>query len=159
MGMFSSIEIVEKDIGPYTLVYVDHVGPYSDTMKDFEKIDKTLRKDFGIEAEKGFGIYYDNPQEVAEEKLRCEIGSILDDKYSSKIESLKGKLKVKIYSKKKSITAEFPIKNGLSYMLGPMKVYSKFKEYMEPKGYKGAPALEVYDMPNKKIIYSFPIVK
>jgi len=37
-------------------------------------------------------------------------------------------------------------------------VYPKLEEYITNKGYPFSPALEIYDLGSKKIIYSFPIL-
>jgi hypothetical protein len=38
-------------------------------------------------------------------------------------------------------------------MIGPMKVYPKFTQYMKEKKYKPVLSFEIYDMSKKKIIF------
>jgi hypothetical protein len=58
------------------------------------------------------------------------------------------------------MVVEFPLKNSLSYMIGPMKVYPVIAKYMKDKGYNNeVPMVELYDMMAKKIYYIANITK
>jgi len=158
-GLFSSVEIMEGDIGPYILVYQNHTGDYAGTGDIQNRIYQSLQKDFNVSATKGFGQYFDDPKKVPVEKLRSIAGCILEPEYRSLIPAIQKKYTIGEYGKTKSVIAEFPYRNQLSIFLGVMRVYPKLEEYITNKGYPFSPALEIYDLGRKKIIYSFPILQ
>ena len=160
LGMFSTLEPYEKVMGPYTFVYEDFTGPYKDTGPVFDKVYKGLEKD-GIKTTRGIGIYYDNPSDVPAEKLRSKCGSIIEDDIDlKKLEKLKGKYKVMTIEKTQSVVVNFPIKNAMSYMVGPMKCYPALMKYSKEKKLEMKNhAYELYDMPEKITYYILPVVK
>ena len=158
-GLFTKVHVQEKTVGPHILVYQNHKGSYKAIGTVLNKVYRVLNKKFKIKATHGFGIFYDKPGTVKEELLRSEGGVILDSKYKDKIDAIRKKLKVKKYPSTKSVVVIFPYKNQVSYILGPIKAYPVIQKYMKKKGYKAAPALEIYDIPGRKILYSMPIRK
>ncbi len=153
MGMFSKVSIKEKKMGPYTYAYSEHMGSYKEVGKPMmELYDKMT--EVGFNSIDGIGIYYDDPSKTKEEELRGDVGSIIENEDMDKIEINKGNFNFATLEEKNYIVAEFPIKNKLSYMFGPMKVYpilSKyFKDKINPTPGKG---IEYYDIVNKKIIF------
>jgi len=58
------------------------------------------------------------------------------------------------------IVVEFPLKNTISYIIGPMKVYPLIAKYIKEKGYANQVSMiELYDMVAKKIYYIAEISK
>jgi len=92
--------------------------------------------------------------------LRSEIGCILEEKDSLRVDELKSRYNIKIYTKGSYIVTEFPFKGKVSVIIGLMKVYPAINDYLQKQGYseKGA-VMEIYDTPNKKIVYRKEIVK
>ena len=135
MGYFSTLKVIEKEMGPYTYVYEWFVGPYMDTGAIFEKIEKNL-KAVSISTEKAIGFYYDDPAKISKEKLQSDCGMVLEDKDLGKVPELMKKFNVGTFQKKNSIVIEFPVKNMLSYMIGPMKCYDVLFKYAKEKNYK-----------------------
>jgi hypothetical protein len=159
IGFFAKINIEDKEEGGYTVVGKEFVGEYSKVGKSMLDVDKEL-KNVGIASTKGFGIYYDDPQKVPSDKCRSLVGDILEEKDLNRIEELKGKgFKVDTITRISSIVAYFPIKSSWSYMIGPMKVYPEFSKYISEKKYKTTKSIEIYDVPNKKIIFIMPYSK
>lgn len=153
-GFFANVTIEEKNVGPYTLVYEEFIGDYKNTPKIQDKIYYALLNDYKIETLKGFGIYYDNPKEVSRDKLRSEIGCILEEKDLARVEELKTKsFKIKEFPKTNAIVIEFPFNNQFSILAGIMKVYPKLEAYRKEKNYKPREVMEIYDVPSKKILY------
>lgn len=153
MGYFSRVNIVEKDEGGFKVIGVNVTGPYSNVAKDMERVSKQL-KEMGVICTKGFGIYYDDPKMVNAEKCRSFVGNIIDEKDFKIVSELKPEgLKIDSIPKAKTVVAEFPIKNTLSYMIGPMKVYPALSNYMSARGYTSVLSVEIYDIPNKKIMF------
>ncbi len=159
MGMFSQIAFKEQIKGPYTFSYVEHVGPYHKVGKVMIELDNKMRE-LGFNSTDGIGIYYDDPKKTPKDKLRSEVGSIITADDMNKIVANRDKLNFKMIEKKNYLVAEFPIKNMMSYMIGPMKVYPAFAKYLEENNIsipdKG---VELYDMTNKKIIFMMELEK
>lgn len=135
MGYFDTLKVNEKEMGPYTYVYERFVGPYMDSGAVFMRIEKDL-KAMGISTDKAIGFYYDNPAKVAKEKLRSDCGIVLEEKDMPRVPELKKKFKVATFQKKECMVIEFPVKNMLSYMIGPMKCYDALFKYAKEKNYK-----------------------
>ncbi|MCP4677469.1 MAG: hypothetical protein GY854_18540 [Deltaproteobacteria bacterium] len=150
MGMFSSLDVIKKEMGPYVVAYDSYVGPYQETGQVFDRVNQQLEKE-GIRAELGLGIYYDNPSEVPADKLRSDCGSVLPQ--DANVEELKTKFKIKTIEKQLSLVIDFPIKNALSYMLGPMKAYPALNEYAKQNNLEFKMTYEVYDMPSNMTYY------
>jgi hypothetical protein len=158
MGLFSSLTVVEKEMGPYTLVYDSFVGDYKDTGPVFERVNQALLKE-GITATDSIGIYHDDPTKVPADQRRSDCAMLLPEKDLNRVPELQQKYKIMVLEKKKSMVAVFPIKNTLSYMLGPMKGYKALMDYAGAKGYRLAEPYEYYDMAGKKIYFVMPIEK
>ena len=157
MGMFKTVKVTTKTVGPYTGVYEAHIGPYEQTSKTFDKVCATLKK-AGIPKKRAIGVYYDNPQIVAKAKLHSDCGFIIDDKNLKAVKKLKNnELKVITFKKSESLIVSFPIRNSFSYMIGPMKAYPALMKTVRAKGYKTTNAFEIYD--TKAIYFVMPIVK
>jgi hypothetical protein len=159
LGAFSKITVTEQEVGPYTYVYKSFVGDYKLTETVFDDVYAQLKKN-NIPAGLGIGIYYDNPQTVAADKLRSDCGSIIADTDAAKAKKLGKDFTVKTLPKAKRVVAEFPIKNTLSYILGPIKAYPALMAYAKDKGYSEmVVGIEIYDMAHKKTLYVMDIVK
>jgi hypothetical protein len=152
MGLFSKMAVAEKMMGPYTGVYESYVGDYMKIGQVFERVNGNMKNE-GITCGQSFGVYYDDPRQVPKEKLRSECGVILGDKDLAKAKGLKKKYQIKTLPAKMSLVTEFPIKNVMSYMFGPMKAYPALENYAKDKGYQLTLAYELYDQPAKKTIY------
>ena len=153
-GGFTKVQFKVEEQGGEILVYQDMVGDYKQSGVVMNQIYQTLQKEYKIETYKGFGIYYDNPQEVEKTKLRSEIGCVLEEKDHSKINNLKDKYKIKVFPKQKYVITEFPHKGTLSIIIGIMKVYPALTKYVKEHNYntKGF-VMELYDIPGKKTVY------
>jgi hypothetical protein len=158
MGFFAKLTVTEQQIGPYTLVYEEYVGPYSDTGKVIKRVYDGCKQE-GVMTLKGFGIYLTSPKEVAWDKQRSEIGCVLEPQDLGKARKLAKKFKIKVWPKSSCLVTEFPIKSDLSYMIGPMKAYPELNKAMAAKKAKLGYCMELYDMPAKKTLFIFQLAK
>jgi effector-binding domain-containing protein len=152
---------VISEQGGETLVYENLTGDYKQSPVIMDKVYYSLVNNDKVETYKGFGIYYDNPKSVETSKLRSEIGCILEEKDSVKVVDLKkNNYNIKIFPKGSYLVTEFPFKGKFSVIIGLMKVYPALTDYLKKHGYgeKGA-VMEIYDTPNRKIVYRKEIVK
>ncbi len=152
-GLFAPVEFELKETGPYKLVYVEHRGDYAKVKAPMDELYYTLKDELGIETTRGFGLYYDDPAKTATEALRSEVGSILDEKDYDRIPEIEEFYKVKDYPRKERVVTEHPFTTPLSIMLGIFKVYPAGEQYGIDNNLEGLHIMEIYDMPNKKIIY------
>ncbi|HAR62034.1 MAG: hypothetical protein DKM50_01695 [Candidatus Margulisiibacteriota bacterium] len=157
LGLFYKVKFVEKEVGPFGLVYEKHVGDYNETLKIQKRIYDALFNEDKIETYKGYRIYYDDPKNIERTALRSEVGCILENRNLNNLENIREKYNVRGFPRTKSIIVEFPFKNKISILIAVMKIYPALQGYSNEKGYNPVPALEVYDMTNKKIIYIQPI--
>lgn len=151
-GLFSGIDIHENRVGPYTYVYQNHIGPYDKVGPLMDEVYKKLL-DSGIETYKGIGVYYDDPSVIDEDKLRSDVGRILEEREIFNLEDIKKKFNVRKLDKKSYVVAQHPYRNQISIMLGIMKVYPGLTKYFEKNNLKMGKVIEIYDFPNKKITY------
>ncbi|MBN3032891.1 MAG: GyrI-like domain-containing protein [Candidatus Saganbacteria bacterium] len=157
LGYFSSPNVREAKMGPYTIVYESFTGPYAQTGPVFARVHKAVTA-AGIKAGQGLGIYYDDPSKVPAGKLRSDCGVVIGAKDLRKARALK-QFKVKRLPASRCAVAEFPIRNTLSYMIGPMKAYPALMKYLQEKNYKMAAAYELYDEGHKKIFFVFALAE
>jgi len=158
LGVFSTPKVTEQQVGPYTLVYEDYIGPYSNTGQVLSKVYNALKKD-GIVTLKGFGIYLNDPKTTTPDKLRSQIGCVLEENDLGRARVLRKKYKIMTWKKTNCLVAEFPIRNNLSYMIGPLKVYPVMNKAMQAKGAKLEACLELYDLPAQKTLFIFKLAK
>ena len=152
-GGFSKVNFQIKEEGGEKLVYQEITGPYAQTGTVINKLHYNLKND-NVETFKSFGIYYDNPRFVEKSKLHSEAGCILETADTGKVFWLKAKYDIKICPVKKYITSEFPYKGKMSIMISVIKVYPALMKYVKDNGYSEiGPIMEIYDMPNNKILY------
>ncbi|MDR2727953.1 MAG: GyrI-like domain-containing protein [Chitinispirillales bacterium] len=152
-GGFKKISFKIENQGGEFVVYENLTGDYSQSPKISDRVYYTLLNDEKIATTKGIGIYYDNPKKVAKEKLRSEIGCIVENADSTTLTGLAEKYKVKTLHQNEFVVAEFPFKGKLSVLFGIMKVYPALDKFCKEQGYAESPITEIYDVPNKKIIY------
>lgn len=157
---FSNVSFQVREAGGETLLYRELSGPYNQTGNAISKIKYDLKTNFNIEPTKDFGIYFDNPREVEKSKLRSEAGCILEHSDTSRVFWLKAKFKIRVLPVKEYITAEFPYKGKMSVMIGLMKVYPALMKYVKANKFaETGPIMEIYDLPNNKILYRKEAVK
>ncbi len=156
-GLFSKVQFEEMDFGGETLVYEEHIGDYSKVAPVMDKVYQKLKDEEQIDAEVGFGIYYDKPGEVPKGQLRSEVGCVLPEQYSGQAEALAARYKVKEFPLQRCVVAEMPYRNKASIMLGIFKTYPKLEKIIQEKGYPQNAVMERYDVANKRIQYVMAI--
>lgn len=154
LGGFKKIRFSLEEAGGEVLVYESHTGDYKNAGKVIDKMYYALLNEEKVECFRGFGIYYDNPQKVEKEKLRAEVGNILENPAPEVLTQLTPKYNIKTLDKQKYLVAEFPYKNQMSIIMGIMKVYPALnrcirENNLSEEGF----VMEIYDIPGEKIIY------
>lgn len=160
-GGFKSIAFEVKEAGGEVFVYETVSGDYSQSPVYMDSVYYALLNEFNIETTKGAGLYYDNPQQIEKDKLRSEVGCLLNTPIDSvQMADISRKFKIKTLPKTNYIIGEFPHKGMISVIVGIIKVYPALTKYTEENGYKDSgPIIEIYDVPQKKIIYRKEAIK
>ena len=158
-GGFHNIVPEIAKSGGETLVYEEVIGDYAQSGEVSDRVYQKLLDDYKITTTKGFGIYYDNPETTEKTKLRSDVGCILESDFE-KIDRLKTAFEITEYPVDNYLKVEFPYKGTLSILLGIMKVYPVLNAYVSENGYEGdAPVMEIWDVPNKRIMYRKVLIK
>jgi effector-binding domain-containing protein len=153
-GGFAKIELQIAETGGETLVFEEITGDYKQSAVVMDKIYHDLLEKEDIETYRGFGIYYDNPKEVEIDKLRADAGCILEDSLLKHIPELEGKYNIKTLPTSTYISTEFPFRGKLSVLLGILRVYPALQKFAKSNQLDNlGEVVEIYDIPNKKIIY------
>ncbi|HJD76471.1 MAG TPA: hypothetical protein K8W04_10520 [Bacteroides reticulotermitis] len=141
------------------IVYEPIIGDYKKTSKYTNKIYYELLDKEKIETTRGIAIFYDNPRQTDKSKLRSDVGCILNNPDHATLAKLSANYLVKTLPGNSFITTEFPIKGSLSFIIGVIKAYPALTKYCQKEGIKESPITEIYDIPNKKIIYRKEVVR
>jgi len=154
LGGFKKVQFSVQEAGGEVLAYESHTGDYKNVGKIMDKMYYALLNEEKVECFRGFGIYYDNPQQVEKSKLRSDVGNILENPTPELLEKLEKKYNIKTLDRQKFVVAEFPYKNQMSVVMGIMKVYPALTRYCkENQNNENGFVMEIYDVPGKKIIY------
>ncbi len=154
LGGFKKIRFSVEEAGGEVLIYESHIGDYKNVGKVIDKMYYALLNEEKVECFRGFGIYYDNPQKVEKEKLRADVGNILENPTPQLLEQLTPGYNIRTLDKQQYLVAEFPYKNQMSIFMGIMKVYPALNRYIRENNLdEDGFVMEIYDVPGKKIIY------
>ncbi len=152
-GLFATVTISERNLGPHLLVYQKHIGDYKQVGAVMDELYNDLKDNYAIETTRGFGLYYDNPREVNAAELRSVVGCIVEGMAVDDLANVGSKYGVKEFPASESVVAEFPFKGTISIMLGLLKVYPKLSKYLAAHNFVNTPIMEIYDRPNEQIQY------
>jgi len=158
-GCFYKINLKTENTGGEILIYENVTGAYNQASKISNKVYYELLNNYKIETFKGFGIYYDNPKNVEQNKLRSEVGCIGENIDIKTLEKIKEHFQVKKLPIDNYLVAEFPFKGFPSIIIGMIKVYPIMEKYIVENGFEDGPIMEIYDVKNKKIIYRKFLIK
>jgi hypothetical protein len=155
-GGFKKIQITTESHGSFYGASVKHTGDYREIGGAMTKLDKKMRLK-GIEATKGFGIYFDNPKTTAIENRRAIAGSIIAETDIEKVVELGDSVDLVEVPELTGYTARFPYKGFLSFIVAVMKVYPELSQICEADGFEiVTPTLEIYDMKGGEIVFIVP---
>ncbi|MCL3782031.1 hypothetical protein EMN47_16715 [Prolixibacteraceae bacterium JC049] len=153
-GAFKALHIETEHQGGETIVYKKATGHYQQTGKVMNEVYYMLLKQYNIETFKGYARYLDNPKKVEKAKLRSEVGSVVENKDLEKLTNLDSILHIDTIKPQTYITTTFPYKGKISVIMGILKVYAALNKHAAQNGSNSDGAItEIYDIPNKRIIY------
>ena len=155
LGSFKEVVITEGQRGPYKMVFKKHVGAYHKIVPVLEEVE-TWAKANGEACKLSFGEFIDDPDVIAEDRLRSKAGCVVEKKWDLVLPEGFGFQEIPAHL---FVIGEF---DGAP-SIGPIKVYPKAKEYIEAHGYKQiGPTYEIYEVisdQSVKTTYLFPVAK
>ncbi len=143
LGAFNSVELTREQRGPYRIVYLRNTGAYTGVAEKILQV-KGLLTDAGPRSEVvseeqlhvPCGIYYDDPDKVAEAKLRSKGGYVVKGEVE-----VEPPLKIENIPRREVLVAQFSGHPSLARL----KVYPAMMRWMEEHGVEPAlPMVEFY---------------
>ncbi len=155
LGSFKPVAVTQSHHPSMMLVYKHHVGAYHKIMPVLEEVEKWVKAN-GEKCELSFGEFYDDPDVVAEDRLRSNAGCLVSAKPA---QAMPDGFKYRETPPHDYVVAEFDGAPSIS----PMKVYPRANEFIaEKKLTPQRPVFEVYKiLENNQVhtTYLFPVVK
>lgn len=153
MGRFAPVVIEEKGMGSYVVAYQEFVGPYDAVDTVLDKVSEALAED-SVSSSLGMGIFYDDPSVVASDKLKSNVGYVINEEDAGDHDDYD----VSVFVAGESIVTSFPYRNSFSHVLAPMKIVPLLQAYLEEHEYEGNlyedySVIELYDMEKGEIIF------
>jgi DNA gyrase inhibitor GyrI len=141
-GLFSKVLVAEGEMPGFRVMGIEHRGPYEKIGPAFERI-SAIAKEKGIEP-RMIGVYFDNPDMVAEDSLKSLAGMIVSAEDSLVLASLP-ELKSLIIPAGHAAISSFETDGMASMIIGAMKSYPKLTEYVAKKN-RGEDVNFVYEV-------------
>ena len=126
-GFYKEVHITSGELGPFHLVYKEHLGPYHKIPPVIKEVEEAM-ENIGNKCSLAFGRYLDDPKTVDHDRLRSHGGCAFNQPLSHPTSSFKQEQ----IPRKEYVIATF---NG-SPSVGPFKVYPKVEEWFKKFGYK-----------------------
>ena len=128
-GLYRTVEVQQGEQGGFILVGVDHVGPYMEIGTAFAEV-QALFPDGEFA-----GIYYDNPEFVAEDSLRSFAGVKVSATDGLEAIAAHPEFRLVEVEKGPSLYTDWSGGSGtVSIILGTMKAYPALKAACEETG-------------------------
>ncbi|MGE0525945.1 MAG: GyrI-like domain-containing protein [Bdellovibrionales bacterium] len=151
LGFSEPVAIARETLGPYHLLYKEHIGPYHEMGPTLNEVESWAHAQ-NLACPQTFGEYLDDPEAVDQDRLRSRAGCVLRTAPTNVPESFAYELR----EKKTYVVARF---RG-SPAIGPFTVYPKVESHMQAERLKvSGPVIEIYNVSGSRVLteYLFPI--
>ena len=148
LGMFSSLKLEEREMGPYPFVYTQEPST------DFGKIGRLTKalgdrlETAGVTDRKPAQLYY-----PVGRGIQNQIGCVVDRAVGPEV--LGAETFFRPIPAQRYVVAQFPFHNPLSFIVGYFRVDPAFKEYRKAKGLPESSAMVILD--GDTIVYLQPL--
>lgn len=136
LGAYKEPKYMSAILPQLHIVYTEYQGPYHEISKSIQKVEDWAKKNKHICA-KSFGIYFDDPKQIAPMDLRSWGGCIIDHEISEELPNNLKNLKLVPTNVLKALFKGSP-------SIGPMKVYPYAKNWYKNQSKEMGPTMEVY---------------
>ena len=148
LGAFAKVEIREQELGPYAFVYVQ------ETTADLAKV-RQLTQELGARLDAS-GFTERQPAQVyypTGRGIQNQVGFIVDR--TVPFELLGAETFFRPIPPQRYMTARFPFRNPLSYVVGQFRVEPAFAQYRQERKYAESSALVIHE--GDHILYLQPV--
>ena len=127
-GIWASANIEKNEEGGYLMIGIEHVGAYYKISNTMKRLEKEVTE-AGIKNPSFAGMYYDDPEKVAEDSLRSFAAVIINNpKDSAKLVSMKG-YKVVNIERGNALICDMKTHGMVSTIIAVYKAYPTFSAY------------------------------
>ncbi len=154
LGVFSRIEIEEREVGPYSLVYREMQGTDLQQVGAITSGLESLLEQNGVTARRPFDIFY--PKDARPNEIGFVFTARLADETRVRLASVQGVL-LRELPRQRALVTRFPWRSRLSFLVGYMKVDPALRAYRQKAGYKDAPAYALNE--GRTIAYMQPVLE
>lgn len=148
MGAFASVRIEERDAGPYPFVYVQDAGSDSGRVRELTEALGARLEAAGFQQRQPAQIYY-----PAGRGIQNQIGFVVDRAVTREVlgtDTFFRPVPVQRY-----MTARFPFRNPLSFVMGHYRVDPALRAYRQAKRYGETYAMVILE--DDSILYLQPV--
>ena len=156
-GAFAPVRPEAKTIEPMWVAYNVHSGPYQLIGPVCDGVCRELNDSHGVDAELGFGLYFDSPRKVAKDRLRSLGGCIVPADKAGGLMNRSLPFRVAQLPGGRAVVVRFPFRGRMSIMVGAMRVYPAMNRHFVEAGVPEGPIMEIYDMKAGEIRYVRPL--
>ncbi|MBI9034213.1 MAG: hypothetical protein JEZ03_07060 [Bacteroidales bacterium] len=146
-GFFNPVYVIEKNNGPYKLVYAK-VSQFEELRIKQNALFNQL-SDLDITPDMTIGMYDQHENTDTFDLTGC----LIQEKDFIKLNSFKDQFNIIEYESETRVVAEFAYENNFSVVAGSYRAYRALRNYAREKKYIYINPLEVYDSKNKRIYY------
>jgi len=145
VGLLKPVVIETKSLPMKVLVYKSMTGAYHKLHENFQAIEAIAKKE-GWDCSKTFGLYYDDPNQAEQDRLRAEIGCYLDAPPTGSV----GDLIIKEHPATKALVGSF---DGAPWLTA-FKVYRALQREAMAQNLKikDGPVMEIYEPKGSQFI-------
>ena len=148
MGMFRRVQIAVSSQGPFTFVYRSMSGTNMSQVRQITTELSEVLREVGVTDARPLDVFY--PDGAA------QIGFAVGDLTDEQTAALNSKASVREIPEQECITARFPWRNPLSFIVGYLKVDPALARHRAANSYRKVEAMALNEGPT--ILYMQPIV-
>ncbi len=157
VGVFDKIELEKREVSPYIVAGYNFKGSYQQIGPIMGEVDSLLRG-AGVNSNKGFGIFFNDPNTTPEAKLESFVGNVIEGEDINKIDLIRSLgLQVDTVPSGMAWVASLGIRSQISYMVGPIRAYPMLEEAVSEANEEVSLVYEIYDLEKNLIHYSMLI--
>ncbi len=156
-GAFVPLKPETQTLEPMWIAYNTHSGPYQLIGPVCDGVCSAVNDLCGAAPELGFGLYFDNPRQVAKDQLRSLGGCILPTDKAEGLMNTPLPFRMSLLPGGRAVVVRFPFRGRMSIMVGAMRVYPALGRYVTEAGLPEGPMMEIYDMNAGEIRYVRPL--
>ena len=153
LGVFSRIEIEEREVGPYSLVYREMRGTDLQQVGAITTGLELLLERNGVTA-RPFDVFY--PKDAQPNEIGFALTTRVGDETRARLAATDG-VRLREVPRQRALVARFPWRSRLSFLVGYLKVDPALRAYRQKAGYKDAPAYALNE--GTTIAYMQPVLE